>query len=279
MGSQKIGPFPACVRLLLCAACGLAAPCAVAFVAQAQAVARAHPSVICPVRAARASVRPCCEPPIAQPKQPPCCPSNAAARPAVQPICCTAVCPAVSITISSLPDPARAGQPVTVKGVVRGGDRVRVALWQRRAGQRSFSRVAITTTSPSGAFAFTRPGGSVMRNTYWYASADAMRSATIEQFVRAIVTLRASRLRMARGAILHLSGTVRPPQRDVRAQILARVGRGLWRVVARPLLRPGGRFACSLRPRRAGRWNLRALVPSDPANLQGQSATLTVIVR
>lgn len=258
--------------------------------ASAASPARRRPAIICPVLVGHARRPLCCGPPVAQPGQPSCCliaqpgqPSccrlYAAVRPAVRPICCPAVgtC-AARVTIEARPDPSRAGRSVTVEGTVPGGDRVQVELWQRPVDRRAFTRVASATTSAAGGFIFTRPGAAVTRNTYWYVSCAGRRSATIEQLVRSAVMLRAARFRLRRGATLSLVGSVRPTRPGARIWLAERVGSGRWRVFARPLLLKGGRFAVSVRPRRAGRWRFRALVPSDAVNLEGDSKVLTVTV-
>jgi hypothetical protein len=237
------------VWLLVC----FAAVVAGAGVALAAAGPTAAPAIICPLEP-NSTVTTCCGPPVVT-----------AARAAVIP-CCGPVtvarasaiaCPVIPLTISSSRDPSTAGQSVTISGHWIGGRAgPNVVLWQKLPGSTSFKRLAHTTTSSSGDYKFVRSG--VETNREWYVAVSGVHSLTIQQRVRAVVTLN-----IANGSF---RGRVSPNHAGERVLFEQDTASG-WKVIARPRLSrdSGYSVASRLAP------SLRAVFPGDRRNVRSVS--------
>ena len=105
------------------------------------------------------------------------------------------------------PNPATAGARVTVTGTLPATRRkpAPILLWERVAGQRRFQPVLRASGTTFGQYRLTRRPDT---NRQWYVSAGALRSPTITQRVRAMVTLGASPQGVAPGDRVTLSGSV-----------------------------------------------------------------------
>ena len=172
------------VWLLVC----FAAVAAGAGVALAAAGPSTAPAIICPLEP-NSTVPTCCGPPVvtapaARPAAIPCCvccgPVTVASRSAA--IAC------LPLTISSSPDPSTAGHTVTISGRRAGaGSGALVVLWEKLPAAKGFKDVAHTTTGSSGQYQFVRTG--VETNRKWYVASGGLRSVTLDQQVKAVVTL------------------------------------------------------------------------------------------
>jgi len=222
---------------------------------------------------ARAHVTPvCCQQTTA------CCPSGTCCSAAT---CCTATaCPSGSLTISASPNPSTAPGKVTVSGVLTTSPAagVTVALWREQAGQSSFHQLTMTTTDSSGHYTFTLKRGTVMADQAWYATAGSLRSATIDQQVRALVGLASSSHTPVAGSTIALHGIVSPSHAGAVVLIEQRRG-STWRVIARPRLSKGSGYSISHRFARAGKTELRAVLARSTRNLASTSPTVTLTVR
>jgi hypothetical protein len=226
------------------------------------------PSACCEPVVAKVTL-PCCPVPTAQPV---CCPPTASAT---TPPCCSAQCLS-GVTIAARPDPAVAGDSVTIAGTVLGGGATKVTLWQKLAGQSAFSALASTTSSSSGAYSFRRD---VTRNLSWYVTAGSKHSITISEPVKAVLALKVGRSRMRRGTRVRITGSVWPADPDGRVTVLGRRGRkGSWRTLAHGRLDAASKFSLRIRLRRAGRWQLMASFGGDASNRGGRSPMVAVTV-
>jgi hypothetical protein len=225
------------------------------FVAPVSAQVRAA-QIICPLGASQAAL-PCCGPPLAQPN--PTAPTTIPCCATLQPIACPA-----TVTIGSTPDPSTAGGKVAISGRSSSGAAgTSVLLWQKVAGATAFKQVARTAIGAAGQYRLVRPA--VETNRQWYVTVGAERSVTIEQRVRALVTL-------TRSLTVHVS----PNHVGARVLIEKRTNRG-WKVIARLRL---GRSSSSNGPARAALGSqtiaVRAVFPGDARNLTSASPVLMI---
>jgi hypothetical protein len=153
-----------------------------------------------------------------------------------------------------------------------------VALWRERAGQSTFRQIAQTTTDSSGHYTFTLKPGTVMADQAWYVTSGALRSATVQQQVRALVGLVPSVRSVIAGQSLVLRGHVTPSHAGETVLIEQSHAR-TWRVIARPRLSKGSNYTFSRRFTQAGRTKLRAVLQGDSRNVQSTSPVLALTVR
>ena len=228
----------------------------------------ASPILICPVTAGPGVI--CCGPPIV------CCGPpvvQASITPVVQPgTCCpgTALCVQI-LTIATAPNPSSAAQSVVISGQMPNGSVAVTAvdLWQRLPGQSQFHKLLEQSTDGSGAYSITETPAT---NRQWYVTAGGLRSATVDQQVQALVTLKVHR---TSGRSVTLTGAVSPSH--ARERVLLETGSGNnWTVIARPRLDRHSRFHVRFHTlsRRSGA--LRAVLPGDSRNMQSVSATVPI---
>jgi phospholipase C len=220
---------------------------------------------------ALASASPSYGPP---PAAPLCSPGNRASA---------ATAPLTGISISAAPNPATAGQPVTVSGrllgVPSGAKRcgVGVSLWRRLPGQRQFSAVARTATDGRGRYRLRLPAGSVLTNRDWFATARRLHSPTVSEQVAAAMTFASTASFAVAGDRETLSGTVYPPRAGRQVLIQERAGRS-WRTVRRSRLAAGSTFSVSFVFAKPGAMQWRALLPATALNLESASPIVAVQV-
>jgi len=207
-----------------------------------------------------------------------CCPSSGTCCPSGT--CCTSTtCPSGGLTISASPNPSTAPGKVTVSGVLStspaGG--VTVALWREQAGQSSFRQMATTTTDSSGRYSFTLKRGTVLADQTWYVTANSLRSATIDQRVRALVALASSSHTVLAGQSIALHGKVSPSHAGGVVLIEQRRGSS-WHVIARPRLSRSSSYAISHRFTQTGQTKLRAVLAGNARNLTSTSPTVSLTV-
>lgn len=220
--------------------------------------ARASQTIVCPLEPAGHVVT-CCGPPV-QGAQP-CCPPTATGTEIAQPICCppNADC-AAGLTIGSTPNPSTAGHQVTISGrLLSGGAGTPVALWQALPGG-AFVQVAQTTTNSIGGYEFVRSGAET--NRQWYVSASSLHSATIDQSVRAVVTL-------SKSLRVHVS----PNHARERVWLQQREG-AKWVVIARARLDGSSSAVITAAVSANQPVELRVVLPGDKRNLRSWSRTL-----
>jgi hypothetical protein len=201
-----------------------------------------------------------------------CCPTAST--------CCTSSCPTGDLTIGASPDPSVSGRKVVISGVLSASPAAgaQVDLWRERAGQSTFQQVAQTTTNTSGDYSFTRGAGSVQVDQAWYVTSGTLRSGTIDQLVKAVVSLVPSSRSMIAGQSVVLSGHVTPSHAG-EVVLIEQSHAGGWRVIARPRLSKSSNYTFSHRLTHTGRTKLRAVLGADTRNVQSFSPVLTLTVR
>ncbi len=235
------------------------------------AAAGPAPAIVCPLAG---PIIPCCGPPInAPPAQsiPPCCLNPGG------PLCCpgTPAC-VLPMTIASTPNPSVAGSAVTISGQITGGAAgTAVALWQELPGQKSFHQIAQTTTDSSGTYKLNRPGSKVKTDRAWYMAAGGARSLTIQQVVKAKVTVSARASKISGGHKVTLTGKVDPSHRGQRVLLEERIG-GTWRALGHTRLSKQSRYTVSHRWAAPGVVKLRIALPADTQNAASLSPVTTV---
>jgi hypothetical protein len=224
-----------------------------------------------PAQPAVARVQPiCCT--TAQCCQTTCCPPTASGATCCTPMTCVPGTP----TITSSPDPSRAGQKVVVSGSATSG--AEVALWRKLPHQSSFHQVSTATADSSGKYTFTLKRGAVMTDQQWYVVSNGAHSLTLTQQVDAVVALASSARSTVVGQPVVLRGHVTPSHAGQR--VLIEVSHGAtWRVIARPRLGHGSSYSVSHRFARAGAVKLRVVLGRDSRNDRSTSSTLTLSVR
>jgi hypothetical protein len=249
--------------------------------------------IVCPQNAQAAPVIvPCCPIPVNQVRggadaQPVCCQASGCCA---NGSCCTTTCCATtccaggtcasSLTIASTPNPSTAGTKVVISGSTIGSPSAgaTVALWQELPGQAGFHQTAQTSLNSSGAYTFTLGRGKVKSDRRWYVTAAGLRSPTIDQLVRAVVTLASSPGTATLGATVDLRGRVTPSHSGETVLIEQRAA-GRWMVLARPRLGRGSGYSVSHRFAHAGAAQLRAVLRADSRNETSYSRVVTVLVR
>jgi hypothetical protein len=166
----------------------------------------------------------------------------------------------------------------TLTATAAGG--VWVVLWREVAGQSSFHQLAQTTTDASGQYTFTLKRGTVMANQALYVTSGSLRSATLDQEVRALVALAASTRTVAAGQPVVLRGHVTPRHAGEMVLIEERSGGPArpWHVIARARLSSGSSYSLSHRFAQAGKSQLRAVLQLDARNLASTSPAVTLTV-
>ncbi len=222
----------------------------------------AAPAIICPLAN---PIVTCCGPPIPSPDAPtilPCCPG-------------TVVCIAPA-TIAASPNPSVAGSAVTLSGQIRGAAAgTAVTLWQELAGQKSFQKLASTTTNASGAYQLRRAGSKVKTDRAWYVASGGAKSPTIDQVVKAKLTVSARTFKLSHGHKITLTGHVDPSHSGQRVRLEERIG-GTWRGLGHVRLSKKSRYAVSHRWSAPGVVKLRIALPADKRNAASFSPVATV---
>ena len=271
------------IQLLLLAAAAAAAFSALAIAGPAGAAPRS-PAIICPKQAAAVEqpmIVSCCPVPTSATNsqanaQPPCCATCCATTccpPTVKSGACCAqtTCPPPGLTISSSPNPSKAGQKVVISGTAGSG--AQVTLWRKLAKQSGFHQVSQTTADSSGSYTFTQKRGTVMADQDWYVTSSGTQSATVTQRVAALVALDA--FRVARTVVLR--GHVTPSHAG--EVVLVEMSRGgAWQVLARPRLGRGSGYAVSHHFARSGVVRLRVVLKADRRNERSVSPAVRLSV-
>ncbi|HEY5317812.1 MAG TPA: hypothetical protein VIJ20_07520 [Solirubrobacteraceae bacterium] len=247
--------------------------------AAARAVSRDHGSIECP-ELGIAGTPGCCGPiTSARADAVPCCPvptTSACCAPIGANCCGTSVCPS-GLTIAVTPNPATDGKQTTVSGTLTGGTVAAqtVDLYERLAGQTSFSDVANTQTSASGAFSFKR---ALTTNAAWYAKAGTATSAIVEESVLAAVALHPSSVRPKAGAKIKFSGTIAPSHAGERV-LLQQLRKGHWVTIARPKLGAHSRFTVTEKMHTRSVSRFRVILAADARNARSTSGVVAIRTR
>jgi phospholipase C len=181
-----------------------------------------------------------------------------------------------AISIQSSSNPSTAGKPIILSGRLLGAPKASatVTLWQLLPGQRGFRSVLKTKTEAHGAYVI--PLASVNTNRRWYVTSSGVRSRTIHQRVRALITLAPSENLPLPGDRVVLSGHVTPSHSGARVAI-EQFGAHGWRVLARRRLNRGSNYAASHKFG-AGKTRLRVMMAADARNIGSSSPQLMLNV-
>jgi len=158
-------------------------------------------------------------------------------------------------------------------GVHRCG--VTIVLWRRFPGQRAYTAVARTLTTPTGRYSFVLSPGAVTTNRDWVVTARGLPSRVLAEYVLPVVTLQSTATFAVAGDAEMLSGQLEPGRAGQQVS-LQRLTGGRWLTVMRPRLRRDLAFAVNhtFTTGRTEQW--RALVPASQRNLASASPVLKI---
>jgi hypothetical protein len=216
--------------------------------------------IVCPLEPNDTITYPCCGPPVVTA---PASPSAFVCCGTPEPINCP-----LGLTLSSSADPSVAGQKVTLTGRWPGGTAGQtVDLFQELPGAMKFSKVAQTKTTFLGDFQFVRKG--VETNRKWYVKVGSEHSLTVDQGVKAVVTL-------TQAFVVHVV-----PNHACEQALLEQHGNKGWRAIGK--LEIGGKQTTSNGGRFCGsffgvvvpkRGTFRAVFPGDARNIRSVSSAV-----
>jgi phospholipase C len=190
---------------------------------------------------------------------------------------------AKQLTIFAAPNPVSAHEQVRVFGAlvsVRRGVRrcgIAIVLWRQFLGQTRFSRIARTVTVTGGRYSFAMPADSVATNREWQVTARGLRSRSVTELVRPVVTLHSTATVAVAGDAETLSGQL-TPARSGEIVSLQRLAGKRWSTVARTRLNRSATFsvAHTFTTARIEQW--RAMVPATVRNLGAESPEVQIKV-
>ncbi|MBV9915594.1 MAG: hypothetical protein JO153_03755 [Solirubrobacterales bacterium] len=194
----------------------------------------------------------------------------------VAPSCCPGSVCASGIGVNATPNPVTAGAHVVFSGRTRlpQGRGMRVALWRRLSAERRFHVVQRRTSDGSGAFRFVRAPDT---NGAWYVAGEGLRSRTILERVRALVTLVASAGTAVPGDRITFSGHVTPSHAGQQV-VLEQLRAGRWRTLARAKLDRRSNYRVTVRFTGSESVIVRTRLAADRQNLRSFSTPLTLDV-
>jgi phospholipase C len=199
-----------------------------------------------------------------------CCPAGKPARPrkAVQ-----------SVSLYATPNPARAGQAVTVFGRLTGSPRCgqAVTLWQRPTPGRAFTPMVKAFTDRSGRYQIKLTAGTINTNVSWRVRTRRLSSRVLQQQVRAAMTFSSTATFAVAGDRETLSGAVAPGHAGERIMLQRLVG-SRWQTQARPRLAGGSTFAATRLLTSPGTEQWRAVLPDNPRNIISYSPVAAIRV-
>jgi phospholipase C len=202
---------------------------------------------------------------------------------------CVPAAAAAGVSLYASRNPSSAGAPVSVFGrMLRPRGRVAhglkgrplcaasVTLWQARPPGARFSAAASQSTDAAGRFSFRFAVGAVQTNRQWYVTVAKLRSRTVTEAVRALVTFAAPVTFAVVGDRELVTGTVAPAHRGGRV-LLQRAAGSAWKTVASAGLHAGSAFSLNYLFRQPGNaW--RMLLPADAQNAQSSSPVLKLTI-
>jgi hypothetical protein len=153
-----------------------------------------------------------------------------------------------------------------------------IVLWQRLTGQRKFHRVALTRTDRTGHYRIVWRVGRIWTNHRWYVTARGLRSRTITERVRALVTLSSSASAAAPGDLITFAGHVAPAHSRQRIAIEQSAGSG-WQVIAQPRLSRGSDYVVAHAFGNDGVVSVRAVLWGDRRNIRSFSDAVSIDVK
>jgi phospholipase C len=181
-----------------------------------------------------------------------------------------------SLTIGASANPAPAGTPVVISGLLKGRAiaGARVTLSRRLPWQHGFHRVARTRADRHGRYAFTLHPGT---NSVYVVLGSGVRSRTLTLGVRALVPLISSTPTPDTGAVVSFSGQVLPRHPGGYVTIEQRTDAG-WRRLARVRLDAHSTYVLRRVFTISGARVLRAAFAGDAKNAFSASAPILINV-
>jgi phospholipase C len=199
-------------------------------------------------------------------------------------------CRPTALTLYVAPNPAPAGKQVTVFGQLQLPQHPKartqstgqpctatVVLWRELPGRPGFHPVAHEPVDHRGDYRFVFPPGSVATDSEWYATVGGLHSRTVGQGVYGTVSLASTATFAVSGDTETFNGVVAPDHPGQRI-MLQRLAAGSWRTLAQPQLNRASAFSTAFRFIKSGRQQWRALLPSDPRNLESSSPPLQITI-
>jgi phospholipase C len=204
---------------------------------------------------------------------PGCAPSGGAPTSA-QSACCPAGKPVrppkvvQSVSLYARPNPARAGQAVTVFGRLTGSPKCgqAVTLWQRPTPGRAFTPMVKAFTDRSGRYQIKLTAGTINTNVAWRVQTRRMSSRVLRQQVRAAMAFSSTATFAVAGDRETLSGAVAPSHAGERIMLQRLVG-SRWQTQARPRLDGSSTFTATRSLTSPGTEQWRAVLPDNPRNI------------
>jgi phospholipase C len=183
------------------------------------------------------------------------------------------------ITLNASPNPAVAGQQVTISGKLVGLRRpcgVQVELFQRQ-GAGAYKLLSTAVTGKAGGYRITLPPGVVETNQVWRVTARNLRSPALPQPVQAQINFTTHQTFLVAGGRETLSGVVLPSHAGEGVRLQQRRGTR-WQTLSRSRLSSASTFSNGRTLRTPGGRVWRVLFGGDQRNAASPSAILNVTV-
>jgi len=186
-----------------------------------------------------------------------------------------------SLTIESSKNPAKYGEPVTIRGVDKAGPGIGLTLVARTPLTKKYLPVATTTTTAGGAYAF--PAQIALVNTSYKVVAGgagsprSRNSAPLFEGVKFGLTAAVSATSVAQGDTVTFSGTVSPAVAGHPVYLQEQNAGGIgFHVIEVGGVALTGTYSLPYAPFVAGAHVYRVRVPGDPAHEGAASQQFTV---
>ena len=188
------------------------------------------------------------------------------------------------LTINATPNPILSGQGVLIYGQLNGPNNTNepIYLYHRINPADRFSLISVTHTNSVGFYEFTRAEGVVLTNRSWFVRGPAdTHSRTIHERVASLVSLAESAMSTTTAQPVTFNGAVSPihPFQVVRIQKQSALGGNGWQTIETTRTDGNSHFSVAHRFRVPGDYTLRAVFPTDPRNIRGESDSVTLTVQ
>jgi hypothetical protein len=185
------------------------------------------------------------------------------------------------LTVNVTPNPIISGEGVLIYGQLNGTGNAgqTVYLYHRINPRARFSLISVTKTNPVGFYEFTRAEGIVLSNRSWFVRGPgATHSRTVHERV---ASLASSTTSATTAQTVSFSGAVSPnhPFQRVRVQTQDGLTGNGWRTIEVTRTDGSSHFSADHRFRVPGDYTLRAVFPTDPRNVRGESDSVTLAVQ
>ena len=184
-----------------------------------------------------------------------------------------------SVSIRVSPKNGHAESATTISGRVHGTDvgGMRVTIWRKLAGQRSFHAAFHAVTDGSGHYKLVVSASAITTNCQWFAAARSVNSPTANQWVQALVALGSSDSLPTPGENLVLSGHVTPGHHHDRVMLERRIGHR-WKVVGKQRLNRHSNFSFKVTFNSEATQTMQVVLPADSRNTKSWSSSLKLDV-